>query len=236
MDNVTVILPTKNEKDTIDNAISRLRGYNIIVVDDSDDGSTLLAYQNAICKYNVQGTTSFIVGSNCGEGPAIKLALENTKTKYCVILDCDGSHDMGRINQMLTQLYLYDYDLVVCSRYIKGGHRGTASVFSQIGNLFARRLLGIRTTDLTGRFIASKPGVLLKYCSWVGRGESCIELIYNMEKAGCRIIELPYTYTARIGGKSTGSIWRYLTTYFIKVINLKFGGMNETKVGYGNWC
>jgi len=221
MNNVTVILPTKREEETIPVVLPFLRdNYNVIVVDDSDNDLTRQAVEKI-------GNCVFLQGVG-NESPSIKHALETVvkdrtlpfETKYCVIVDCDGSQDFGIIPRMIEELK-NGSDLMIGSRYVVGGSSGSSNPFSQAGNIFAKIVLGVETKDLTGRYVAAKPDVLLENCNWLGRGEACIELVFNAEKRGLIIGEVPFIYSARLGGKSKTSIPKYLWTYFWKVLGLK---------------
>jgi galactoside O-acetyltransferase len=218
-DDVTIILPTKNEEETLPKILPLLRDYNVVVVDDSDND---LTRQSAII-----GGCVFLQGVG-NESPSIKYALETVvndklpfQTKYCVVMDCDGSQDVKIIPEMIQYLENGD-DLSVGSRYCVGGSSGSSNPFSQAGNLFARIVLGSKTRDLTGRYVAADPNLLLKCCRWLGRGEDSIELIFKAEQRGCRIKEIPFEYESRSGGKSKTNIPKYLIKYFMKVLSIKF--------------
>ena len=221
MSNVTVILPTKNEEDTLPIILPLLRNYNVIVVDDSDNDLTRLVAEKI-------GGCVFLKGVG-NESPSIKYALEVAmndqtvpfQTEYCVVMDCDGSQDVGIISQMIDSLK-ENQDLVVGSRYQEGGNKGPSNVFSSFGNIFAKFVLGTKTKDLTGRYIAAKPKLLLKLCEWKGRGEDSIELIFRAEKRGYSVKEIPFVYKRRIGGESKTNISKYLIKYFLKVLSLKW--------------
>jgi len=217
---VTVILPTKNEEETLPYILPLLRDYNVIVVDDSDNDLTRqIAEKIGGCVF-LQG-----VGN---ESPSIKHALETVlnnkmlpfQTKYCVVMDCDGSQDINIIPRMIEDLE-EGKDLSIGSRYCMGGSSGSSNPFSQAGNIFAKIVLSTKTKDLTGRYVAAEPGLLLKCCRWLGRGEDSVELIFNAEKRGEKVCEIPFVYTSRIGGKSKTNIPKYLIKYFMKVLSIK---------------
>jgi acetyltransferase-like isoleucine patch superfamily enzyme len=218
---ITIILPTKNEEETLPKILPLLRDYNVIIVDDSDNDLTRQASERV-------GGCVFLKGVG-NESPSIKHALETLvkgenlsfQTKYCVIVDCDGSQDFRIIPRMIEELDRGS-DLIVGSRYIFGGSSGSSNPFSQAGNVFARIVLGAKTKDLTGRYVAAEPVLLLKCCRWLNRGEDSIELIFKAEKRGCRIKEIPFVYRERIGGKSKTNIPKYLIKYFMKVLSIKF--------------
>ena len=220
MNDITIILPTKDEEETIPVILPLLRNYNVIVVDDSDNDFTRQAAEKS-------GGCVYLRGLG-NESPSIRYALETVvenerlsfQTKYCVVMDCDGSHDTSIIPSMIEEMEK-GADLMVGSRYQSGGNEGSSTVFSGLGNIFARFILGVKTKDLTGRYVTAQPKLLLKLCEWKGRGEDSIELILNAEKRGYKVKEIPFVYKDRIGGESKTNIPKYLWKYFWKVIGLK---------------
>ena len=221
MSDITVILPTKNEEETLPVILPLLRDYNVIVVDDSDDDLTRQAAERV-------GGCVFLHGVG-NESPSIKYALETImenktlpfQTKYSVVMDCDGSQDLNIIPKMIEELENGN-DLIIGSRYCENGSPGSSNSFSQMGNIFAKVVLNVKTKDLTGRYVAAETELLLKCCRWLGRGEDAMELVFNIEKRGMIIKEIPFVYKPRIGGKSKTNILKYLIKYFFKVWSIKF--------------
>jgi len=222
----TVILPTKNEEECIGQVIADLQGIadlrvltdkmRIIVVDDSDTKDTEVVARNQAAKGKV--SFEFLPGAG-NESPSIRKALEYCKTKYAIIVDADGSQDLCIIPQMAAALK--DYDLVIGSRFCTGGDPGSTNRFSGVGNLFARRVLGLETKDTTGRYYAGPTALLLAASRWDGRGENSIDVVDYCERRKMEILEVPFTYKPRIGGKSKTKIAKYLRVYFGKVLTLR---------------
>lgn len=135
-----------------------------------------------------------------------------------------NSHSPSVIPDIIKKL-MDGVDLVVGSRYSKGGNRGTSSFLSPIGNAFARFVLRVKTKDLTGGFIGCHKNILLDNCEWKGGGEGFIELIHNCERRGLKVVEIPFTYAPRDGGVSKTIISKALWRYFWRVIGLKINVM-----------
>lgn len=209
---VAIVLPTKNEEETIGNILRSLKtinGFDVIVVDDSTDKTKEIS----------RDLGARVLDGKGNESPSIKYALENCE-EYAVILDCDGSHPPSVIPDMIQHL-MDGADLVVGSRYAKGGNRGASTLFSSFGNIFAKLILRTKTKDLTGRFVAGHKNTLLDNCDWLGRGEDSLDLCYNCEKRGLKIVEVPFVYEQRQGGQSKTNIGKYLWTYFWRIVGLR---------------
>lgn len=204
-----IVIPTKNEEEVIAEFLDSLKDYRCIVVDDSNDDTKKIARE--------KGAT--VLDGKGNESPSIKYALEQCE-EYAVVLDCDGSHPISLIPEMIKAL-MNGADLVIGSRYTEGGSRGASRLVSEFGNIFSRFILGLKTRDLTGRFIVGHKNTLLDYCKWEGRGEDSIELTYAIEKRGLKIVEIPFTYEKRKGGKSKTNLVKYIVKYFRKTLEIK---------------
>jgi len=190
MEKATIILPTKEEEETIGETLNRIASLNlglkeVIVVDDSDTSKTRdKAYDTwKSLKSDIPIRALRGVGN---ESPSIKFAIEKCNGGPIVVVDADGSQDYEIIPEMIE--HLDKYDVVIGSRYCKGGHPGASTKFSGIGNDFARFVLKSDIKDLTGRFFACSKEIALENCRWLGRGEDSIEFTYNCFPKGTKIV------------------------------------------------
>lgn len=233
MRDITIVLPTKDEEECIGSVLEQIDELalplDVIVVDDSESNETHTAVIRAV--KNLSFIKVFFIKGLGNESPSIRWAFEHCKTEYAIVVDADGSQDINIIPGMIKCLE-EGHDLVVGSRYVKGGSSGTTNRFSNIGNVFGRRLLGLKTLDLTGRYFAASTKLLLKSSEWDGRGENSIDVICYCEKRGYSVVELPFGYKKRIGGESKTNISKYLKTYFKKVWRLKFKDWKFFTKGY----
>lgn len=185
MKDVTIVLPTKDEEECIGSVLEQIDELalplDVIVVDDSESDRTHMAVIRAVESLNF--VEVFFIKGIGNESPSIRWAFGYCKTEYAIVVDADGSQDISIIPSMIKRLE-EGYDLVVGSRYVEGGNPGTTNRFSNIGNIFGRRLLGLKTLDLTGRYFAASTKLLLKSSEWDGRGENSIDVIDYYEKRG----------------------------------------------------
>jgi len=216
---VTVVVPTKDEEETVVPFLKSIASLKLgllrcLVVDDSSDRT-----REVVNSLSMDGLKAKAILGRGNESPSVRLGIESSD-EYCVVIDCDGSQDTGIIPEMLGKLS-EGADLVVGSRYCKGGHPGDSTIFSSVGNLFGRFVLGLKTKDTTGRFFAAKRDLLLKASKWDGRGENSIDVVYFFEKRGYNVVEVPFKYSSRIGGRSKTNIPKYLWKYFWKIIDIR---------------
>jgi dolichol-phosphate mannosyltransferase len=120
-------------------------------------------------------------------------------------MDADFSHDPGRLPAMLAT----DADLVLGSRYVKGGSTVNwgfgRRLLSRGGSLYARTILGLPVRDLTGGFKCFRRKVLegLDLQSVRSTGYAFqIELTYRAIRRGFTVVEIPISFADRRVGQS----------------------------------
>ena len=124
-------------------------------------------------------------------------------------MDADWSHDPAVLPALLAPITAGDADLVIGSRYVKGGRVldwGIGRRFvSRGGSLFARTVLGLTAHDLTGGFKAWRAGALgsIPFDGVHAGGYVFqIEMTHRASRAGVRIAEVPITFQDRRVGRS----------------------------------
>ena len=142
-------------------------------------------------------------------------ALEMGAT-HVIEMDCDFSHDPKDVRRMLDEIGKGDADVVVGSRYVKGGRcvgwpfrRWFISFF---GGRFIRLVLGVPVQDPTGGFKCFARAALERLGDFSvirSFGYSFqMEMNFRMARMGLRLKEIPVTFTERRAGvsKISGSI------------------------------
>ena len=135
-----------------------------------------------------------------GFAKAIELGAERI-----VQMDCDFSHDPKDLPRLIAE----DADLVIGSRYVKGGDTPgwpfKRRLISRAGGIFIRTVTGMPLRDPTGGFKCWKVSTLKKIdFETVGsKGYSFqLEMNHRTWKAGCSIKEIPIVFTDRVAGYS----------------------------------
>jgi dolichol-phosphate mannosyltransferase len=211
---LSIVLPTYNESqnivrmlDSIADTVSPYTAAEIIVVDDnSPDGTADIAKIHA---RNISDKRKLHVEIIRREGKfglssAIVAGLQYATGDLLVVMDGDFSHPPHVIPSIIETLEDSNCDIVVASRYIKGG--------SIIGWPFKRRLmskgatkiaqygLGIEVKDPVSGFFAFKRDIIdgVKFDA-IGY-KMLLEILVKTK--GARVKEVPYTFTNRSIGKS----------------------------------
>lgn len=207
-----VIIPTYNESENIALLIGELHGFvpelAVIVVDDnSPDGTGKLVDDLAARDARVFPLHR---PSKLGLGTAhiagMKFALAN-QFEPILTMDADFSHAPRFIPPILRAMQ--SFDAAIGSRYVTGGgtlHCTTArKALSRGANLFARGMLGLSASDTTAGFRAYRRTVLdsIELDAIKSNGYSfLIEMLYQCQKQGWRIGEVPIIFENRQRGAS----------------------------------
>lgn len=228
-----VVTPTYNERDNIREFARRifalgLSNLTLVIVDDNSPDGT-----GAIAEELAQQLPIKVLHrpQKMGLGTAYMDAFRKVLIEhpdYIIQMDADLSHDPAIIPLFLKQMH--DYDLVIGSRYINGGHIVNWSfarrIVSRCGNGYARRLLNLPYRDLTGGFKCWRRTtleyIIRKPLSSVGYNFQ-IETTYLAHRKKFRICEVPITFIERKTGSSKMSFW-IIAESFWKVLRLRRRG------------
>jgi len=215
------LIPTYNERENI-SALSRLvfdaaPGVRLLIIDDnSPDGTADLVSE---MKGNFPDMDVYKrVGNKCfGKSylDGFRIVLNDDRYDYVGMMDADFSHNPAVIPAMFEKLA--DCDVVVGSRYIRGGGISNWNfkrrMLSRFANFYARTILGIPVRDLTTGFMCFKKETLknIDLDSIQSDGYAfLIELKYKLYKAGYKTVEYPIIFSERSEGQSKMSskiIW-----------------------------
>jgi len=209
---VAVIIPTYNEAENIEEIVGRVRAAvpaaDILVADDnSPDGTGEIADKLAIADDRVHvlhrpGKQGLGAAYLAGFGWALDRGYG-----AIVEMDADGSHDPAELPALLAALE--DADLVVGSRWVKGGTvrnwPRSRELLSRGGNAYARIMLGLAVHDATGGYRAYRAATLNDIGLHSVRSQGyCfqIDLTLRAVRAGRKVVEVPITFTERAHGNS----------------------------------
>ncbi len=207
-----ICMPTYNEAGNIrvitDAILSVVPEVHILIIDDnSPDGTGKIGDE---LSRNDDRIHVLHRTEKAGLGPAYIAGFRwGLERNYDVLIemDADFSHQPRYLPKMLEKLK--SYDVVVGSRYVKGG--GTENwgamrkIISRGGGLYARTILGIPVKDLTAGFVGWNRRVLealnldgIEASGYVFQ----IEMKYRAHQKGFSIHETPITFPDREVGES----------------------------------
>lgn len=228
MSTALVIVPTYNERESLEGIVARILAADarvaVLVVDDnSPDGTGAIADRLAAADPRVSvlhrsGKLGLGTAYIEGFGRAIERGYN-----YAFEFDADGSHPPERLPALLDALD-DGADLVIGSRWVPGGTTENwplrRQLLSRGASIYARLLLRSRIRDITAGYRGYRTELLSDLdLDRVRSTGYCfqIELAWIVERRGRRVQELPITFVERAEGASKMSraivieaIWRVL--------------------------
>jgi dolichol-phosphate mannosyltransferase len=237
-DGTWVVLPTYNEADNVAGIsaaiLASLPGATLLVVDDaSPDGTGEIADGLAAADPRIRVRHRLAkqgLGRAYLDGFGVALA---GGARHVIQMDADWSHDPGVLPDLLAPVELGDADLVIGSRYTRGGSVVDwglgRRLISRGGSVFARTLLGLDPHDLTGGFKAWRAETLSSIpFDGVHAGGYVfqIEMTYRASRAAARVCEVPITFRDRRVGQSKMSR-RIVAEALVVVLQLRLGELRR---------
>ncbi|WP_367193522.1 glycosyltransferase [Amorphus sp. 3PC139-8] len=209
---VTVVLPTYNERDNIPVAIDRvakaLHGlhWEIVVVDDnSPDGTADLVETIAARDGRVRCIRR--IGRRGLSGACVE-GMMAAAAPIVAVMDSDLQHDETLLPKMFERVRTGDAEIVVGSRYVEGGDAGgglsrVRHAGSMVANGLARVLLGVKLTDpMSGFFMLERSMVERLEPKLSHQGFKILLDLVASAPRSTKVVELPYTFRERTAGES----------------------------------
>jgi dolichol-phosphate mannosyltransferase len=208
---LSVIVPTFNERSNISLLIDRLRvaldeiAWEVIFVDDdSPDGTAEYVRSLAQSDPRVRGILR--IGRR-GLSTACIEGILASSAPYVAIMDGDLQHDDRLLPKMLEVLQREGCDVVVGSRYVPGGGVGNWDSrrvqISALANWLSRILCKIEITDpMSGFFMFRRPVFEAAVRKMSGQGFKILLDFLASSSRALVVRELPYRFGERRFGES----------------------------------
>jgi dolichol-phosphate mannosyltransferase len=238
---IWVIVPTYNERDNVGPIsaaiLETIPEAHVLFVDDgSPDGTGDLVDELA---RQSPAITVLHRQSKQGLGRAYVAGFADVLARdadIVVQIDADFSHPVRFLPSLLEPLQSGRADLVLGSRYVKGGHIPRWNILRRLvsrgGSIFAGVVLLLPFRDLTGGFKAWRSAALgvidLERLHAGGYGFQ-IETTFRARQAGARIVEVPITFEERRVGESKMSMDIFLEA-FLLVVGLRLSTFRRRRV------
>ena len=199
MQNLTLIIPTKKEVESLPTFLKEIENYNCkkLIVLEKEDIET----KKTLEKFN---NIKILEQKNNGYGNALIEGINNVQTDFCCIINADGSMDPKYLEEM--GKLCENKDLIFASRYQKpGGGSDDDNFVTIIGNaiftFLGNFLFNLKISDILYTYILGKTSSFKKLDLKNYDFRICVEIpikakILNMEYS-C----MPSHERERIGGK-----------------------------------
>lgn len=220
---LSVCLPAYNDEATvgrvIEDAVRVLaeRGidYEVIVVNDgsrdrTSDVAQALAQRNPRIRVISHAT-------NRGYGAAVRTALHAATKPFAFYTDSDGQYDVQEMPQLLAHAgeaeLVNGYKIARADRWSRRWiGRGYARM--------ARWCFGVTIRDVNCDFRLIRTDVLRRLLLSASQGAIGLDLVTQMQRQGCRIVEVPVHHYPRVAGRSQFFHWRPLWTTAVELCRI----------------
>jgi dolichol-phosphate mannosyltransferase len=227
---LSIIVPTFNEHDNIQELMRRLRvclpqaAWEVIFVDDdSPDGTADLVRKLAAEDSRIrciQRIGRRGLSSACVEG------MLSSSAPYLAVIDADLQHDERLLPRMLEALQSEDTDIVIGSRYAAGGGVGDLQAsrarLSRIATRISRALVPAQLTDpMSGFFMMRREVFTDAQRRLSSLGFKILTDLFASSPRELRFRELSYTFGVRHAGVSkfdSASAWDYAMLVLDKLV------------------
>lgn len=215
-----ILIPTLNERENLKNLVpaifNLLPDVSVLVVDDNSSDGTRELIKSMTVNFKklflLERDSNFSYGRSSLAG--FRWILEKNYNQI-VTMDADFSHDYKEIPALLERLD--NFDVVIGSRYVKGGGVKNWNFFRRIlsraANLYVKIILGLPVTDATSGFNAYRADALKKINLDKINSSGyafLVELKYRLFKVSSKFMEHPIVFSERREGQSKMSskiIW-----------------------------
>lgn len=221
---LSIVVPTYNERDRLAELVDAVFGVckarqvdlELVIVDDnSPDGTGQLADALA------EGRRMIVVhrAGKLGLGTAVVAGFARATAPIVGVMDADFSHPPTLLPTLLHVFHATSADLVIASRYVKGGSTPNwprrRRMLSRLGCLLAWPLTSIR--DPASGFFLIRTDVARGTSIKAGGFKICLELVIRAWPR--RIVEVPYRFEDRELGESKMG-WGEAAKYLIQLRDL----------------
>jgi len=198
MKDLTLVIPAKNEPESLPYVLMELEKLNInfFIILERHDYITI----NAIEKFK----SNIIFQVNKGYGDAILLGLKNVKTKYFSIFNADGSFDPYELNKMYKKMKDNSLDLILASRYKKNASSEDDTLITFVGNkvftLLGKIFFRLPISDILYTYVIGDTQKVLKLNLKQKDFTLCVELPIKAKRNGLSMADITANEKSRIGG------------------------------------
>ena len=199
---LTLIIPAKDEKESIGKVINELKKYNYksSIILNKNDISTINAINNIKNK-----NTKIIFQNGKGYGNALKYGIKNCKTKYFCIFNADGSFNPVEIYYMKKKIEISKGDFIFASRYEKFCYSDDDTFITKLGNFFFTKLgqllFKLEITDILYTFVLGRTLSAKKLKLRSNNFGFCVELPILAKFKKMKLLTSKSHERVRIGGK-----------------------------------
>jgi len=199
MQDLTLIIPTKKEAESLPTFLKEIESYNCkkLIVLEKEDIET----KKILEKFN---DIKILEQKSNGYGNALIEGINNVQTNFCCIINADGSMDPKYLEEM--RKLCENKDLIFASRYQKpGGGSDDDDFVTMIGNavftFLGNFLFKLKISDILYTYILGKTSSFQKLDLKNYDFRICVEIPIRAKILNMEYLCIPSYERERIGGK-----------------------------------
>ena len=220
MKNLTLLIPAKNESESLPEVLKELEeyGYSAVIVLHEGDLKTI----SSISNFN----TKIIFQENFGYGDALISGINKIDTEFFCIFNADGSFVSGELTNMYKEVNENNINFVFASRYLPGSSSEDDTIITWIGNKFfsfiGNVFFSLNISDILYTYVMGETQKA-NFLNLKKKDFSfCVELPIKAKRAGFSLIDLKANEKPRIAGQKKVNAFKDGALILISMIVLFF--------------
>ena len=220
MSDLTLIIPAKNEKESLPKVLDELGKFNFKknIILEASDKLTIESIKSYDCEIIYQDSK--------GYGDALKKGIETVKTEFFCIFNADGSFDPKELDVMIKKLEYDKYDFVFASRYEKNCGSEDDTFITLIGNyiftFLGKIFFKLEITDILYTFVMARTSCAKNLGLTSKDFSFCVELPIKAQRTGYKICTSKSFERSRIAGEKKVNAFRDGLKILFSMIRLFF--------------
>ena len=220
MSDLTLIIPAKNEKESLPKVLDELQGFNLKknIILEASDKLTIEAIKSYDCNIIYQDSN--------GYGDALKKGINSVQTEFFCIFNADGSFNPRELDLMIKKLKDYEYDFVFASRYEKGCGSDDDTFVTFIGNYIFTYLgkifFKLKISDILYTYVMARTSCAKKLKLTAKDFSFCVEFPIKAKRDGYKICTSKSYERSRIAGEKKVSAFKDGLKILLSMIRLFF--------------
>ena len=199
MEGLTLVIPAKNESESLPRVLEELKHLNfeVLVVIPKDDQLTKESIKNFNCKIIEESNGK-------GYGNALRTGIERVETDFFCIFNADGSFNPIYLKNMIRIISEENSDFVFCSRYEKNGGSDDDTFLTYIGNkiftFLCNILFDLKISDVLFTYVMGKTNKYKELFLKSNDFSFCVELPIKAKFKKFNLSSMPSYERSRIAG------------------------------------
>lgn len=226
-ESISAFFPAYNDAATIGGLVEKTfhllqasgRDFEILVVDDGSRDETPEVLERLLKQY---GPAFRVIRHpvNRGYGAALRSGFAAARNDLVFYTDGDGQYDPAELTTLLAHM---EPSVGLVNGYkTKRSDPFHRILIGKVYNTMARWLFGISLRDIDCDFRLIRRTLLQEARLRYDSGVICVEMVYKLERLGCRVVEVPVNHYPRLYGRSQFFRWRAILTTLGQLASLYF--------------